>query len=180
MSKDEFDKFESNLRRALRTLASPSYMKEIGEKARELIYNRTKLGDSVEETGGEKKKLKKLSPSYKDQRAGKVAFITKKAKSGNVVIPIIPKNKPSLHGTTTAGKSNLTFTGQMLDSIKVLLSTGKVSIKPTGGRNKSDLDNLEVAELVSKERPFNNLSRSEIKQMQNFVAELLKILTKNL
>lgn len=178
--KTDLDKIEKKLKDAIEKLKTPTRLQEIGDFSADLIRKRTRLGYGVDSTGSEKQKLKPLSDSYKQQRAGKISFITKKAKRGNVIIPIKPKQKPELSESTTASKSNLTNSGQMLDSIKAKVSTNKVSIKPTGSRKNSLLNNLEVAEFVSKDRPFNNLSNKEIKQLRDFVAQMLKLITKYL
>jgi len=70
---------------------------------------------------------------------------------------------------TTPNKSNLTFSGQMLESMKILkIKKNSVLISPKGRRRKSQLTNEEVAERVSGKRPFNNLSDLEIKKLIRF------------
>lgn len=127
-------------------LTKKSSMEDLGEEAAELIRKRTRLGYGVEKQGGSKKKLKKLSPSYKEMRK---------------------KHKPA--GPTTAAKSNLTYSGEMLDDLQaVKAKEGTVEV---GFKNK---DAKDKAGWVSKDRPFNNLSKAEKKQLQQLLKEKLE------
>ena len=113
-------------------------MLDVGEAAVELIKKRTRLGFGVAEKGGRKKRLDKLSEGYKKSRK---------------------RHKPT--GPTTASKSNLTRSGGMLDDLEAKeKSDGKIHI------DFSSADSQDKAGWVSDDRPFNNLSKAEIKQLE--------------
>lgn len=156
-TKQELDEFELRLAQALRKLASPQVMQEIGDKAKKLVFDRTVAGYGVQDDTNvikPKKKLLKLSKPYIRHRG-----------SQNV----------KLNPRTTPSTSNLTLTGELLDSLKAIVSTGKVTISVSGARNKKIKGYVE-----EQGRPFNNLDTQSLKQLQAFVADILRLLTKYL
>lgn len=182
-SKVDMSKFKKSLQAVIEEFEKPQTMREMGEYAVERIVLRTRLGKGVSEKGDSASPLKPLSESYRQQRKGKLAFYT--TKDGKKV-PYIPKIPPILDATTSPTKSNLTFTGQLLNSIKVIsVKAGKVLIAPTGKRSDrrskiSGATNREVAGYVSEERPFLNLSKSELLALNRFVREKIEALIKKL
>lgn len=119
---------------------------DVGEEAVELIKKRTRLGYGVEDQGKSKTKLKRLSPEYIDQRKRK---------------------KPT--GPSTPAKSNLTDSGDMLDALEAKEKQGnKVEI---GFKNSKE---EKKAKYVSEDRPFNNLSKAEVKQLQKKIEKSLQ------
>jgi hypothetical protein len=118
------------------------FMLKIGEQIKTLVYGDTKSGKGVE--GETATTLTALSPMY-------IQYRRKKAKSRGF----------------TAGrffnpsKSNLTFTGQMLESLDVDARQNfvKVYVRDTK-RNDSRLTNSFVAEKVAENgRPFMGLTK---------------------
>ena len=101
---------------------------EIGEEAVKLIKKRTRLGYGVKDHGDKKFKLDKLSDSYQKYRKS---------------------NKPK--GPSTPKKSNLTYTGDMLDDLVSVDYGDRQSIEFKTSESE------EKAEYVSKKRPFNHL-----------------------
>lgn len=151
MAKVNMRQFEQDMAKVFKELEKPELMQEIGDAAAERLVKRTRLGKGVAENGAEAQPLKPLSDGYKDSRK---------------------KNRGGLSPLTTPGKSNLTRTSQMLNSIKALRpSRGKVLITPTGSRSESDLTNEEVAGYVSRDRPFLNLSKAEVAGITRLVRE---------
>lgn len=165
-------KFNAAVQEALRKIGSPTNMKKFGETAADIVRLRTRLGFGVSDDNAEKARLKPLSKSYKDFRKGKIAFFT--TPDGRVV-PYKPNSAPTLHPDTSPTKSNLTFTGQMLDSLGVVsVRQGEALIGPRGNRTKSPLSNKQVAKYVTAQgRAFNNLSKVENKRMAEAIAEAL-------
>jgi hypothetical protein len=152
--------FKRKLQSSVRDFFTKEYLVEIGEIAADMIRTRTRLGYGVDADGKPRKKLKKLSDSYKKFRSGKLAFFTD---GSGVVHPYEPKTpKVHLSEYTTANKSNLTLSGDMLDSVTVKeVGKNKVFVGPTGKRNE------QVAEWVTEQgRPFNNLSNIEVKRLE--------------
>lgn len=148
----KLDKFNAAMARALSKVGAPSNMRKFGEDAADIVRLRTRLGSGVETEGGTKKRLKPLSESYRKRR-----------------------KKADLHPDTAPNKSNLTFTGQMLDSLGVTsVRQNQVTFGPRGSRTGSSLSNKQVAEYVTLAgRAFNNLSKVEIKRITEAIAEVL-------
>lgn len=148
------------MKEALDEVKKPENMKKYGEMVADMIRLRTRLGDGVPREMAEKEKLKPLADSTKEQR--------KRLQS-----------KGKLSNLTTPNKSNLTRTGQLLDSEKVKsVSTGKVTVGPSGTRDDGK-SNADVAEYVSKSRPYNHLSRVETKRVNDAVKRDVRTLIKN-
>jgi hypothetical protein len=116
------------------------------QKAANLIRIRTRLGSGVKSVGGTKQALKPLADSTKENRKRL-------------------KIQGKLSSLTSPGKSNLTMTGQMLESLKGdAVSRGKGIIRLTGTRPEG-LSNEKLGEYVSEARPFMNLTKSELKEI---------------
>jgi hypothetical protein len=138
--------FNDRIKQALADAARPQVLKAMGEEAVRLIVKRTRLGYAVDSHGQERSKLKPLSAGYVHQREA----------------------DPKLSAMTAPKKSNLTRTGQMLDSMAVIaVRQGSVVVGPTGSRDDG-LTNAQVAAWVSVARPFNFLSRLEQEQLTRF------------
>lgn len=154
---DIFDELKKRYRIAITTYLNLSEIKRVADFSGDLIRRRTRLGYGVKKEGGTKGKLKELSDSYKARRRKKAS---------------------ELHSETTPARSNLTYTGQMLDSIyaqRVSLNEFVLSLRPyrkpvpTKKKNakKRQLTNEQVAEFnEQKGRTFFNLSRSELRQVE--------------
>lgn len=149
-AKKDIDKVMKKLESIKKKLTSKDSLEEIGDEAVVLIKKRTRAGYGVDSKGSTKQKLKKLSTPYINQRK---------------------KKKPS--GPTTPSKSNLTSSGDMLDDLTPKSpKQGKVEI---GFKDKKSRDK---AKYVSKDRPFNNLSGPELKQMKAFIQKIVNKLLK--
>lgn len=138
------------LRRLNATTDTPQ-MRRIGEEAIKIIVRRTRLGYSVKENGAIRVKFAGFKESYKKTRK---------------------RNKDELHKFATVNRPNNTFTGQMLEGMKVLKVFARNVIIGSTGRRNDGLDNSEVAAFVSAgegkgqtPRPFNFLSKPEINQI---------------
>jgi hypothetical protein len=107
---------------------------------------RIRKGFGVSEEGGGKSRFKPLSAGYKKQRASM-----------------------KLSSTTSKGKSNVTQTGDMIESMSV--KDGQLSIT---GR-----DNIDKAGWVQKDRPFMHASKQETKRViENIREQIFKLLDK--
>lgn len=144
-----FDAFAKALTDALRDVTKIENMRDLGEFASEKIRVRTRLGYGS--VNGQKVKLLPLSTPY-----------------------INVRRKKQLHSTTSPRKSNLTQTGQMLGSIKsVSVRPAHVKVSPVGLRSGGRLTNSKLAEYVSNLRPFMELTKVEIRQLEQFVSKVL-------
>lgn len=145
---------------ALDEVKKPENMKKYGQMVADMIRLRTRLGDGVPKEMSDKEKLKPLAQSTKDER---------KRLQG----------KGKLSSLTAPNKSNLTRTGQLLDSEAVKsVGVGRVTVGPTGPRDDGK-SNTDVAEYVSKVRPYNHLSRIETKRVNDAVKRDVRALIKN-
>ncbi len=176
MAKVDMKGFEKAMEKAFDTMESAAEMRMAGEFAVDRIVKRTRLGKGVASDGADPQPLKPLSQSYRDFRKGKVAFFTRHGK----VHPYKPERPPELADSTSATKSNLTFSGQMLNSVKVIATRiGSVIIGPSGSRRKTGggkslLTNPEVASFVGVDRPFLNLSKPEKAGLARYFRERLQ------
>lgn len=128
-----------------------SALKPTADFLAEIVVKRTRLGYGVDNNYGKKTKLAALSKRY--------------VKSRTMFAGLNP--------LTTPKKSNLTRTGQMLDSIRARTRDGIIIIEPTGRRDDglSNADVAMFAHMGSKNRPkrvFMNVSELEFKQTLRF------------
>lgn len=122
--------------------------KQFGQDIVAQITKRTRLGKGVPGEGGELEPLKGLADSTIQTRK---------------------RYQKNLSELTRAKKSNLTATGQMLEDIVFNIKDGgflfffrsrRRNRELSGSRGKTT--NAEVARYVSEDRPFFNLSRTEL------------------
>lgn len=118
---------------------------ELGQIAVDLIVKRTRLGYGVAKNGGKRFKLAALSDAYVKQR-----------------------KKDRLSKFARPKKSNLTKTGQMLESVKVLkVSRGVITVGPQGVRRDGiSNDDLAIWNAKRKGRSFIYLSDNEFNQLR--------------
>jgi len=126
----------------------------VADLAIDLIYKRVKAGYGVTDQKAkapQKDKLTPLSEGYKKYRK---------------------KNKPTGEGASP-NKSNLTYSGQLLKSLKADTSNAKVKINAKG-QHKSGISNAKLAEYVQELRPFLALTDKEQKQVMNKLKEIFR------
>lgn len=147
--------FIRNLRRGIGQSFSKTEMKLYGQFAIDQIVDRTRKGFGVRRTGDSQKPLKKLSPGYIKYRK---------------------KNRSKLHSTTSPSRSNLTFSGKLLDSMTIKeLTNNRVTWGPNRRLHKGGLTNEQLGEIVAKQgRPFNHLSKQDIKKLLKLVDSVLQ------
>ncbi len=122
-------------------------MKLLGAEAIRLIVVRTRLGYGVVRPGAPRQKLKPLSKRYIEHR-----------------------EDSRLSGFTAPRRSNLTFTGAMLESLRIKTSkAGAVSIEPTGGRRDGQTNAAVAGHVTKGGRPFISLSDLEIKKLARYM-----------
>jgi hypothetical protein len=124
-------------------------MTAIAAEAANMIRTRTRLGYGVPGDNAPRQKLKVLSDSYKLFRR---------------------KHKDELYDEASPAKSNLTFTGQLLNSLKVKkISKDSAIVGASGKRQGEQLTNDKLAEYVEENgRPFLYLSNLENKKLETF------------
>ena len=150
---------EKKIQDQIQKSVSASLDKQLAQETAEQVKKRTQLGFGVDENG-KQVKLSPLSESYRAQRRGEVAFYTDEF---GRVRKYTPENPPPLSSKTTPAKSNLTKTGQMLESLTGEVKNNQILINVKGRRQDgSGLTNEEVAEFVeSQGRRFLDLTIAE-------------------
>lgn len=136
-TKQQMDAFTRALNKAMAKTVDRKSMIEYGKLVVDLVVARTRYkGQGVAENGGRARKLKSVSAKYAKRR----------------------QNMERHPDAANGRKSNLTLTGEMLDSLTVIKSRNK-SVEV--GWNDKD----EAAKARGNEdrgRPFLNLTTSEV------------------
>lgn len=134
------------------------------EELKSRIVKRTKLGTGVDPDTGASQRLKKLSEGYKKTRK---------------------RRRGSLDGTTTPAKSNLTATGQLLNSLEVIKKVIQdgisltITVKDPRGTNldgkQSKIGNKKLVEyLKAGGRQFLGLTKSQQNEILKDIRQILK------
>ena len=155
-----FRKFTKDFQNKIAKTLNKNVMTQIGTILAEDIRRRTRLGFGVKKAKQERIKLKKLSNNY---------------------IKFRRDNKSKLLNVTTPSRSNLTFTGQLLNSLKAQSDKpGKVTLRFIGVHKNLDgstMKNGLLANYVSKNRPFLGPTNREIQRLRtNIKNKILKSL----
>ena len=131
------DAFLKKVSKAMSKATDAKSMRKYGETVVDVVVARTRYkGQGVAFNGGRVKKLKNVTPEYADQR-------TK-----------LPRHPDA----ATGRNSNLTQTGEMLDSLTVTKATKKqVAV---GWKDKDEREKAGYVEAAG--RPFLNLTSREI------------------
>lgn len=173
------DDFTRSLRKAVFEVTKTQNMKKIAVLLAARVKRRSQLGFSVAANLQRQKRFKALSPTYKKFRQGKIAFFRK----GGVVVPFVPKEKPPLSSKTSPGKSNLTLTGQLLESIIGRSPRRGVAVVRTSGNRKNvgfirtgRMGNKQLAKIVTEQgRPFLAISGPEFVFISREFQKLLTV-----
>ena len=158
----------------LKKAVSASVDKSLARKLANTIKIRTQLGFGTDGSG-KQSRLKPLSDSYKKQRKGEIAFFTNEY---GQVIPYDPDYVQPLYSKTTPSKSNLTRTGEMLESLRGFVNDNTITVQVTGIRDDG-LTNREVLEYTEEDgRPFLYMTNAEknelIRELKNRIMKNLK------
>lgn len=150
--KTNISKIFKKINSALVDAIKPRELEPVARFAIDIIVKRTRLGYGVSAQFGAKSPLKKLSTRYVERR-----------------------RRFGLDNLTAPKKSNLTLTGQMLQSMDIIKAQpGTVVIGPTGnrtpiGNEKKVTTNAAVAFYQEKQgRVFNRVSLLEYQQILRF------------
>lgn len=132
-------------------------MMDLGEMAKDIIFKRVKSGKGVDSDTAEDPReveLKPLSPSYVTHR-------TQVGVRGSFGSP---------------SRSNLTFTGNLLDSMVVTSSEGEFDLTiPNSRRDSDNKTNAQVAKKVAQAgRPFFALSADERQILRKDIEETIR------
>jgi len=154
----EFDAVNKKLDRLVASARSKSAMKRLAEGVAEQIRKRTRLGYGVDRSGAKQTKLKPLkSEKYIRRRQ-------------------IARKGGELSGNTSPKRSNLTFTGQLLDAIKgKALRAGESVVYVDENRDDGVLnsDIIDGQENIQG-RPFYHISKTEYTNIVRGIRTVLR------
>jgi len=151
--------FTRKLEKAFQVSMSVRVMKAMGEESVNLIRVRTRLGWGVEKSGQKRQRLISLTAPYIKQRKRYRASLSQFTRPGQK-------------------KSNLTLTGDMLDSMKVTKAKRTQVVigfpkrkhlpfpKDSKARSRPTIE--KVAAFTAKRRPFLNLTDLEERKLVRF------------
>lgn len=159
----------------------PELLNQIGIFARDRIRSTVRSGYSLD--GDKKKKLKKLSESYKDMRRGAVKFRTLGRGASRQVIASQEFDEKLNEVDVTYFQpdlSNLTFTGQLMKALTYLIEPRNKLVeifinddKRVGKYEK--LTNSQVATHVSNNgRPFLGLDKTGVARIKAIVKKSIR------
>ena len=131
-----FKDLERKLARLINSVGDSATMDKMGKELAQTVKTRTRKGFGVDQTGGRSKRLTKLSKPYKKERKGL-------------------QSRGKLSSETSPTKSNLTKSGELLDSIKGEGKRGEARIY-IDGRNLNNKKAAQDQEQVG--RKFMNLN----------------------
>lgn len=153
----QFKEIESLIDRAVNNViqSKSGFLSSLAEKIANQIRKRTRLGFGVKERGGKQEKLAPLADSTKKGRQ-------------------YAKKKGELNSQTTPNRSNLTRTGELLDSIVGTFKDGVIKIWFNEKRASGKISNPEVASVVSKARPFFELTKPELAMVEYEVRQAIE------
>jgi hypothetical protein len=146
----DINKFVRALKKAVNATQDRTTLTAIAKAAVDKIVERTRRGFGVKTVGGNRTPLKPLADSTIQNR-----------------------RRSNLSPFTSATKSNLTFTGQLLNSLSFrFVRDGKIVVVAKGNRSDGQT-NKKVATFVSIDRPFLALSRVELRELTDTFGEAL-------
>ena len=151
MAKNFKDAF-NNIKKLVDKLTDKSNMEKVGEETVKMVRKRTQLGYGSNK--GKKEKLEALSDAYKKQRKRL-------------------KKKGKLSKNTSAGKSNLTQSGDMLKDLDFDAKDNEVTIDFA-----SELSKKKAVWVTDGDRPFLALTKQEIKRITKYLQDMADKLIK--
>ena len=167
LSRDFNKALEKKLGKLLKKAQAPKEMKENAEFAIETIKTRTRLGKGVSRDGGAEGKFAPLATSTKIQRATAKKRRTPKRKQ--------PTSLPELSPLTSPGKSNLTWTGEMLDNIGIIaVRFGEVVIGFLSRDKEKIASYHESGGSNLPRRPFFHLSFKDKRKINQFIQRKIR------
>ena len=147
IKRDVFN-FTKRVEREVKSSVNKRVLTELGRLAIKLIQKRTRRGLGLVENGRRPKKFRGLTEAYIAQRR---------------------RSKDLNRRLTSPAKSNLTFTGALVDSIRIVSlneNTKTIEIDANKRRRKGGVTNEQIAEWLADDgREFLNLSAREQREI---------------
>lgn len=147
---------EDYLKKKIKQITDEEFLELVAQEARDIIYKRTKSGKGLsanKKFGAALTPLKKLSSDY-----------------------ILIRGQRILGPFGTAKKSNLTLSGELLESMVYKITGNSVTLSvDTKTHEGTNITNQELAEYVTKQgRPFFGLAVIEEKILNAFIQRLIR------
>jgi len=148
---------ESDLKKFIASTITREMELEFAELVAQTIYKRTKSGkgltiNKVSWGDNSLKEIKPLSPEYVSYRSRKI-----------------------LGPFASPRRSNLTFTGELLESIIARIKGDSAIVEIQDIQHSSGVKMKELAEHVSENgRPFFGLADSEVKIVENYIRRKIR------
>lgn len=132
------------MKKATTSAITPAQIRPIILNAIDLIVKRTRLGYGVDRSYGTKKRLPPLSPMYVNFR----------------------RKFKKLSTTTSAKRSNVTLTGELLESVGIKRISKGVSVISAIGKHAGGISNEDLTSYLHRQnRTFLRISELEYKQL---------------
>lgn len=153
---NQLDSFFAKIGKRLDTSLNKRSMSLIGNEAIRLMKPRIRAGYGVDRPRGRIKRFEPLSEKYIEKR-----------------------RRSRLSQYTSPGKSNVTFSGRLIASLRVIRTQDRgLFIGPTG-LNVDGKSNEDIARYLAEQgRIFNNISDNELKKLISFYRKRLLVFKK--
>lgn len=174
-----FGAFGDALKKKIEEMASRAVLNLIALKAKDIIYKRVKSGFGVDPGSLRKERLKPLSAGYVKFRAGNFSYDKKSRGQSRTV----NRGAPRLGTFGSPTKSNLTLSGEMLESIAVKFTRGGVTLyfPDTPHPVHKHVTIRELAQYVEDQgRPFFYLTEDERRILVSDLSKMLRKLAGSL
>lgn len=148
---------ESELKKFIESIVTKQMKLEWAQYVADTIYKRTKSGKGLTQNktsvgGNSLKKIEPLSDGYVNYRSRRV-----------------------LGPFASARRSNLTFSGELLESIVAKIAGDAAIVEIQDTQHSTGIGMRELAQVVSdKGRPFFGLADNEAKALENYVKRKIR------
>lgn len=156
MADKDIKDLPADLQKLFDSMFDQKTLQEIADWIRGTIYKRTKSGKGLSKQnraigGASNDKLKPLSDSYVQQRA-----------------------KTVLGPLASPKRSNLTFTGELLESIDAYVKGTQVIVEIPNIQHGSGIPLQKLLDFVEEARPFFGLSDTEKKTLDSMISRMIR------
>jgi hypothetical protein len=158
MANKDIKELPDDLQKIFDSMLSKDVLEEYAKWIRDTIYKRTKSGKGLKKQnraigGTSNKSLDGVSEGYEEWRKGKITG------------PFPASGK----------KSNLTFTGELLESIQYSVKGNEVIVEiPEGDHSTYKISLRDLLDEVEKVRPFFGLSDTEAKSLDSMISRMIR------
>jgi len=171
--KKQFQVAAKKIQDNLNSINSNENLQKIAPQIVTMMQSRVRRGFGVDKSGDKQKKFTPLSKSYIEYRAGRAVYF--KHPSTNKTVRVEKSKKTSMYfkfktpinkNVTSVSRSNLSLTGQMIDSIKYSILNSKIKLYLSNPRAEKLAGFHETGSKILPRRRFFHLSDMEIKKIK--------------